>query len=146
MSQKTTPHISAHEKETRWLVIDAGGQIVGKLATAVAKFLMGKDQASFNRAVDAKTNVIIINADKVKFTGQKMQKKEYVRHTGYPGGIRKTTPEKILGSNNPERVVIHAISGMLPKNKLCNVMLGRLYVYAGDSHPHGGQNPIKIDI
>ncbi len=146
MNQKSTPHISAHEKETRWLVIDASGQIVGKLATAVAKFLMGKDQANFNRAVDAKTNVIVINADKVKFTGQKMQKKEYIRHTGYPGGIKTTTPEKILGSQHPERVVIHAVSGMLPKNKLRNVMLDHLYVYAKDNHPHGGQNPMEVKL
>lgn len=142
--KKSTPHIPAHEKETRWLVVDADDQIVGKLATAVAKLLMGKDQANFNRAVDAKTNVIIINAEKIKFTGHKMRDKEYIRHTGYPGGIKTTTPEKVLSSQYPERVVVHAVSGMLPKNKLRNVMLNRLYVYAGDKHPHGGQNPTKI--
>lgn len=144
--QKATLHVPAHMKETRWLLIDASGCIVGKLATAISKLLMGKDQPSFNRAVDAKTNVVVINAEKVRFTGQKRQQKKYIRHTGYPKGLRTTTPEDIFASGYPQRVVIRAVSGMIPQNKLRKVMLSRLYVYAGDKNPHAGQNPKEIKL
>ncbi len=144
--QKATPHVPAHQKEERWLLVDAKDRIVGKVATAVAKILMGKDQPNFNRAVDAKANVVVINADKVRFSGQKLDKKKYIRHTGYPKGLRETTPARIFAGKYPQRVVMQAISGMLPKNRLGKVMLSRLYVYAGEQHPHAGQNPKETKL
>lgn len=140
-SRKATPHISAHEREARWLLVDASGQVVGKLATLISRLLMGKDQPTYNPAVDSKTNIVVINAVKVKFTGNKLANKEYVRHSGYPGGLKTTTPQKILASKHPERIVEHAVNGMLPKNKLRRIMMDSLYIYAGDQHPHSGQNP-----
>ena len=130
----------------RWFLVDATDKIVGRAATTIAKLLMGKDQPSYNPAVAAKTNVIVINAEKVKFSGKKISDKTYYKHTGYLGGVRATTPERLLEGKQPESVLERAIYGMLPKNKLRHVMMGRLRVFAGDTHPHGGQNPIPFSL
>jgi len=144
--QKATPHMPSQTLPERWFLVDAKDKVPGRLAVKVTKLLMGKDKATFNRAVDAKTNVVIINAGSIKFTGNKLAGKTYVSHSGYPGGLREKTPAQVLAGSFPTRVVSHAIAGMLPKNKLGTVMLKRLKVYAGSEHPHAGQNPITVDL
>ncbi|RLC37898.1 50S ribosomal protein L13 [candidate division Kazan bacterium] len=141
-----TPHIPSHQLTERWFLVNADGQIVGKMATTIAKLLMGKDQPQFNPAVDARTNVVVINAEKIKFSGKKLEDKKYYHHSGYPGGTKVKTPQDVLGSSSPARVLIHAVTGMLPKNKLRQVMLKRLKVFVGDKHPHTGQNPVELKI
>ena len=116
-----------------------------RLATRVANILRGKTKPCFTPHVDCGDNVIIINAEKIVFTGKKMTDKIYQRYTGYPGGQRETTPAKVLASH-PERVLEHAIRGMLPKNRLGDALYRNLYIYAGPEHPHQGQNPKVINI
>ena len=144
LSYKT---IAAKEKivKKEWVVIDAQNEIVGRLATVAARILRGKTKTYFSPHFDCGDNVIIINADKVRFTGKKMEDKEYVRHTGYPGGQRFTTPMQLL-KKNPIGILEHAIKGMLPKNKLGSQLFRNLYVYAGETHPHEGQTPKTIKI
>ncbi len=144
MSYKT---VSAN-KETvnkEWVIIDASNQVVGRLASIVAKFLRGKYKTNFTPHIDAGDNVIIINAEKVRFTGNKWSEKEYVRHSGYPGGQRFTTPEEMMGKN-PIGVVENAIRGMLPKNRLGRQLFRNLHVYAGAEHPHEAQKPKVIEL
>ena len=128
-----------------WVVIDANDEVLGRLASQVAKILRGKNKPSFTPHVDCGDNVIVINADKVKLTGKKMTEKVYVRHTGYPGGQRFETPAGYL-KRKPEFVVEKAVKGMLPKNRLGAVLLKNLKVYAGPEHPHAGQNPKQIKL
>lgn len=144
--QKATAHIPAHMIEDRWLLVDARNMVVGRVATQIARLLMGKDKATFNKAVDAKTNVVVINTKDVKFTGKKFDDKEYHYHTGYMGGLKTTTPARVMAGKFPERVLEHAVHGMLPKNKLSNIMKGRLYLYNEAEHPHAGQNPIPYTV
>ncbi len=128
-----------------WLVIDATDQVLGRLASRVAIVLRGKNKPNFTPNVDCGDNVIIINADKVRLTGNKMEEKEYVHHTGYPGGQR-SVPVKALMAKRPAAVLEHAIKGMLPKNRLGDKIFGNLYVYAGSEHPHQAQNPKTITL
>ena len=128
-----------------WLVIDATDQVLGRLASRVAVVLRGKNKPNFTPHVDCGDNVIIINADKVRLTGKKLTDKVYTRHTGYPGGQRFTTPKELL-ANKPVAVVEHAVRGMLPKNRLGDVIFGNLYVYAGSEHPHEAQKPRTITL
>lgn len=139
--------ISANEKivKKEWVVVDAQEMVVGRLATAVARILRGKNKTYFTPHFDCGDNVIIINAEKVKFTGQKMNDKVYVRHTGYPGGQRFATPRELM-RKNPVKILEHAIRGMLPKNRLGDDLFRNLYVYVGPNHPHEGQNPKVINI
>mgnify|MGYP000235706982 CR=1 FL=1 len=130
-----------------WLVIDAQGVVVGRLASYVAKILRGKHKPSFTPHMDCGDNVIIINAGKVKMTGKKRTDKRYYYHTGYAGGIKERTPEFILNSANPERVMEKAVERMLPKDSpLARQQMGHLYVYAGAEHPHAGQSPKSVDF
>ena len=128
-----------------WLVIDATDQVLGRLASRVARVLRGKHKPSFTPHVDCGDNVIIINADKVRLTGKKLTDKVYVRHTGYPGGQRFTNPKELFASK-PTAVVEHAVRGMLPKNRLGDKIFGNLYVYAGSQHPHEAQKPKTITL
>jgi len=128
-----------------WLVIDATDQILGRLASRVALVLRGKNKPSYTPHVDCGDNVIIINADKVRLTGKKLTDRVYVRHTGYPGGQRFSTPKELFASK-PTAVVEHAIRGMLPKNRLGDKIFGNLYVYAGSEHPHEAQKPKTITL
>lgn len=144
--KKETSHIPSQDLTERWILVDVSGQIVGKVTTVIAKLLMGKDQATFNPATDSKTNVVVINAEKVKFTGNKMATKEYHKHSGYPGGLKSRTAEHIIAGPNPTRIITNAVSGMLPKNKLRNVMMRRLKVFVGGEHPHAGQNPVAFKL
>ncbi len=128
-----------------WVVIDATDQVLGRLSSQVAKMLRGKHKPSYTPHADCGDNVIIINAEKVRLTGRKLTDKEYVRHTGYPGGQRFATPKDML-HRKPIWVIEHAVKGMLPKNRLSNAVFRNLYVYAGNEHPHEAQAPKQIDL
>ena len=146
LSYKT---ISAN-KETatkEWVVVDATDQVVGRLGAKVAKLLRGKYKPNFTPHVDCGDNVIIINADKVKFTGKKMTDKVYLSYTGYPGGQREITPARLLAKpNGAEKLMKKVVKGMLPKNRLGEALLKNLKVYAGAEHPHAAQNPKTIKL
>ncbi len=136
---------NAQTVKKEWILIDAENQTLGRLATRVANVLRGKTKPSYTPHVDCGDNVIIINAEKIVLTGKKMTDKVYVRHTGYPGGQRFTTPQQLLNSH-PIRIVEHAVRGMLPKNKLGDALYRNLKVYAGAEHPHQAQNPKLVNL
>lgn len=130
-----------------WVIVDAEGQTLGRLCAKVAKLLRGKYKPNFTPHVDCGDNVIIINADKVKFTGKKMTDKVYLSYTGYPGGQREITPARLLAKpNGAEKLMKKVVKGMLPKNRLGAKLLGNLYVYEGSEHKHEAQTPKVIDI
>ncbi|MBR5351874.1 MAG: 50S ribosomal protein L13 [Prevotella sp.] len=146
LSYKT---ISANKEtvQKEWVVIDATDQVVGRLCSKVAKLIRGKYKPSFTPHVDCGDNVIIINAAKVVFTGKKETDKVYTRYTGYPGGQRFTTPAQLRQRNGGvERMIRHAVKGMLPKGRLGRHLIDNLYVYEGTEHPHEAQKPKAIDI
>jgi large subunit ribosomal protein L13 len=128
-----------------WVIIDAEGQVLGRLATKVASMLRGKHKTNFTPHVDCGDNVIVINAEKVRLTGNKMTEKVYTRHTGYPGGQRFTTADAML-RKNPISLVEKAVKGMLPGNRLGSELYRNLHVYAGSEHPHEAQKPTKIEL
>ena len=128
-----------------WVLIDATNAVLGRLAAQVAKILRGKDKPSFTPHVDCGDNVIIINAEKVRLTGKNLTDKEYVRHSGYPGGIRLTTPAEYL-KKNPEFIIEKAVKGMLPRTRLGAAQMRNLKVYAGGEHPHAAQAPRTINL
>ncbi|MDD4213760.1 MAG: 50S ribosomal protein L13 [Bacteroidales bacterium] len=128
-----------------WLMVDAENEVLRRFASKVAFILRGKHKPYYTPNLNCGDNVIIINAEKIKLTGSKLTEKEYVRHTGYPGGQRLTTPEQYL-AKKPEKILELAIKGMLPKTKLGSEMFRHLFVYAGQEHPHQGQNPNKVNI
>jgi len=132
--------------EKSWLLIDATGLVVGRLATVIATMLRGKHLPTFTPHIDCGDNVIVINADKVVFTGNKRADKVYYWHTGYPGGIKDRTAEKILDGKHPERVLHKAVERMLPRGPLGRRQLKNLRVYSGSEHPHEAQNPQKLDV
>ena len=128
-----------------WVVIDATNEVLGRLASQVAKILRGKNKPSYTPHVDCGDYVIVINAEKVKLTGNKMTDKVYTRHTGYPGGQRFATPADYL-AKKPTFIIEKAVKGMLPKNRLGRRLIENMHVYNGPSHPHEAQNPKVIDI
>jgi large subunit ribosomal protein L13 len=128
-----------------WLLVDAEGQTLGRLASKVAKLLRGKHKPCFTPHVDCGDHVVIINAEKIQLTGNKWQKKEYKWHTGYPGGLRSMTAQE-LWKKHPERLIEKAVKGMLPKNRLGRQMYRKLHVYAGPEHKHQAQEPKTFDI
>lgn len=134
------------EIEKKWILIDAENMVVGRLAAVIATRLRGKHLPSFTPHMDCGDNIVVINADKVKFTGKKLSDKKYYRHTGYPGGIKETTPAKVLEGNFPERVVEMAVKRMLPRGPLGRQQLRNLKIYAGAEHPHEAQSPEKLDV
>jgi large subunit ribosomal protein L13 len=131
--------------QRRWYVVDAQGKVLGRMASEIAKVLRGKNKPIFTPNVDAGDFVIVINARDVKLTGKKLQKKVYYRHTEYPGGIRERTAEKML-EEKPEDLVLLAVKGMLPKNRLSRRLVTKLKIYAGPEHPHGAQKPQPLAI
>ena len=131
-----TTKISEIKRE--WHVIDATDQVLGRLATQVARLLMGKHKPIFSRNLDAGDFVVIINAEKVRVTGDKAKQKVYYRHSGYPGGLKSITHDKLM-QTNPTRVIEHAVKGMLPHTRLGASMMKKLKVYVGDTHPHLAQ-------
>ncbi len=136
----------ASDIEKKWIVIDAENLVVGRLAAIIATRLRGKHLPAYTPHLDCGDNVVVINADKVKFTGKKKSDKKYYRHTGYPGGIKETTPEKIFGGNHPERVLTMAVKRMLPRGPLGRQQLSNLRVYAGAEHQHEAQNPETLNV
>ncbi len=144
LSYKT---ISANDSTVNkeWLLVDAEGQTLGRLASKVAKLIRGKHKPDFTPHVDGGDYVVVINADKIVLTGKKWSDKVYVRHTGYPGGRRELTAEQLM-AKHPIRLVENAVKGMLPKNKLGRKMYKNLYVYAGAEHKQEAQQPKKIDL
>ncbi|SIO20979.1 LSU ribosomal protein L13P [Rhodovulum sp. ES.010] len=134
------------EIEKKWILIDAEGVVLGRLASIVAMRLRGKHKATFTPHMDMGDNVIVINADKVQMTGKKRWDKKYYWHTGYPGGIKHRTAEQILDGEHPERVVMQAVKRMLPGNRLSRKQMTNLRVYAGAEHPHEAQQPEVLDV
>ena len=130
--------------QRQWLVVDAEGRTLGRLATQVAMVLRGKHKPIYTPHIDTGDHVVVINADKIVLTGRKGEDKEYFHHTLYPGGAR-TTSIRVVMQKHPERVVLRAIQGMMPKNKLGRAMLKKLKVYAGAEHPHAAQQPVLWD-
>jgi len=144
LSYKT---ISANNEtiQKEWILIDAEDQVLGRLASATAKILRGKNKPGFTPHADCGDNVIIINAEKVKLTGNKMDQKEYIRHSGYPGG-QKTTSAKQLLAKKPTAMLEYAVKGMLPGNRLGSAIFKNLYVYAGDTHLQESQKPREVKL
>ncbi len=133
------------EVEQKWFVIDAEGVVLGRLASRVASIVRGKNKPIFTPHVDTGDNVIILNADKVRLTGRKLDAKKYYRHSGYPGGIHEITARKLL-EKKPEEVLRHAIWGMLPHNRLGRKLLKKVKIYAGEAHPHAAQKPEVLEV
>ncbi len=134
------------EVEKKWILIDAEGVVLGRLASIIATRLRGKHKPQYTPHVDCGDNIIVINADKVVLTGRKMQKKKYYWHTGYPGGIKERTADKMLTGKRPERVLELAVKRMLPKGPLARRQLKNLRIYAGPEHPHAAQKPEVLDV
>jgi len=126
--------------EHDWYVIDAEDQVLGRLATRIATALRGKHKPTFQPHVDAGDFVVVVNAEKVKLTGRKLEQKEYYRYSGHPGGLKTRTAGQVL-DEDPTRVITQAVKGMLPKNRLARQVIGKLKVYAGADHPHAAQQP-----
>jgi len=145
LSYKT---ISANKAtvQKEWVLVDATGEVLGRLSSKVAKLLRGKYKTNFTPHADCGDNVIIINAEKVRLTGRKLEQKEYIRHTGYPGGQRFESPASVFASTRPARVVEMAVKGMLPKNRLGSALYRNLHVYAGAEHPHAAQQAQLLNL
>ena len=135
----------AGEVEQGWYVIDAQGKVLGKLATQIASRLRGKHKPEYTPHVDTCDYLVVVNASKIRVTGRKAEQKVYYRHSGYPGGMKRTNFTK-LQATRPERVLQHAVKGMLPKGPLGYAMLRKLKVYAGGTHPHSAQQPKNLEI
>lgn len=133
------------EVVAKWHVIDATGLVIGRLATQLVNILRGKHKTSYTPHVDCGDHVIVINAEKAIFTGRKMQQKQYVTHSHYPGGQRLRTPNEVLQSVHPEYIIETAVKGMLPKKKLASQMFRKLHVYTGNTHPHQAQKPEVLE-
>lgn len=137
---------SSKEIINDWIVIDAADQVLGRVATLAAHRLRGKHKPTFATHMDVGDYVVIINAEKIRLTGSKLQNKNYYSHSGYPGGLKTISADKILSGKYPERVLQHAIVGMLPKNILGRQMGRKLKVYQGPNHPHVGQKPQAVQV
>ena len=140
-----TYYAKPNEVAREWLLIDAQDQVLGRVASKAAHILRGKHKPTYTPHVDTGDFVVIINADKIRVTGKKLTDKEYYRHSGYPGGLKCETFEEAM-EKHPERVIEHAVKGMLPKNTLCRAMAKKLKVYAGAEHPHMAQQPREINM
>lgn len=140
----STNIVSSKEIKKSWLLIDAKNQVLGRLATKVATVLMGKNKPQFVPYLDMGDNVVVVNASKVKVTGKKEEQKKYVRHSGYPGGLKVRTLSQVR-EDHPEELIIHAVKGMIPKTKLGRQMIKKLHVFAGASHPFEHQLQTKAD-
>lgn len=131
--------------DNNWFLLDAKDKTLGRLSSKIASILMGKNKAQYTPHNDLGDYVVVVNAEKIKVTGNKNTQKRYYRHTGYPGGLKSSTFSEMI-EKDPENTILKAVKGMLPKNKLSNSMISKLKIYAGDNHPHAGQNPIKIEL
>ena len=140
-----TKFVKKNELNNNWYEIDASNAVVGRLASIIAKILRGKNKATFTPHMDNGDFVVVKNIEKIKFTGKKFQDKKYYRHTGYPGGIKETTPEKLF-DNKPGEALKLAVKRMLPGGPLAKKQLTKLKIYKGSDHPHGVQNPTVIEL
>lgn len=131
--------------ERKWHLVDAQGKVLGRIASQVVRLLRGKHKAIFTPHLDTGDFVVVVNAEKVVLTGKKLREKVYYRHSGYPGGIKATTPRRLL-QERPERLLEHAIRGMLPKTKMGDALFRKVKVYAGGAHPHGAQRPQPVAV
>ena len=145
MISKSTHYAKQGEVQRNWVLIDAEGAVLGRLATQIAMILRGKNKPQFTPNSDCGDFVVVINADKVQLTGNKAAHKTYYRHSGYNGGL-KAESFRMAMEKHPERVIEHAVSGMLPKTTLGRQQLTKLKIYAGPEHPHAAQNPVKIEL
>jgi len=143
---RATQSARPQDVKPHWYVIDAADQVLGRLSTRVATVLRGKHRASYTPHVDTGDFVIVVNADKVKLTGRKREQKLYRHHTGYTGHLKTATAEDVLGSAHADRVVRHAVRGMLPKNALGRKIYKKLKVYSGPDHPHAAQKPEELHL
>lgn len=143
---KVTRSVKPAEVVKKWHVIDADGLVVGRLAVIIANHLRGKHKPTFTPHVDCGDHVIVINADKVKFTGNKLKNKIYYKHTGYVGGLKELTAAKLLGGRFPERVVEKAVERMIPRGPLGRAQMRALHLYNGTDHPHAGNQPEVLDV
>ena len=135
--------VKSSDIQREWRVVDADGQTLGRLATRIATLLRGKHRVTFSTHIDTGDPVIVLNASKIKVTGRKLQAKQYVRHSGYPGGMRTESLERLL-ARRPEEVIRRAVRGMVPQNRLGEQMMRKLHVYAGAEHPHAAQRPTEL--
>lgn len=145
MTQKTfTPKVQS-KADKKWYIVDATDKVLGRIATEIAVILRGKNKPTFTPHMDMGDYVVVINCDKVRLTGNKESQKEYIHHTGYIGHLRRVPYTKIM-EKNPKRILTEAVAGMIPRNRLKKHVMAKLNVYAGDEHPHSGQNPITLNI
>ena len=140
-----TDFVKTKDIKNKWLLIDATNAIVGRLAVFISKTIRGKNKSNFTPHMDHGDFVIVKNVEKIKFTGNKFKNKKYYRHTGHPGGIKETTPEK-LSINKPEEILKLAVKRMLPRGPLAKKQMSKLKIYKGDKHPHEVQNPKEISL
>jgi len=145
-AHQATQSTKPADVERRWFVVDAEDQVLGRLATQVATILRGKHRPVFTPHVDTGEYVVVINAEKIKLTGRKLQQKKYYRHSGHQGSLKEITAEKLLASAHADRVVRKAVTGMLPKGPLGRQMITKLKVYAGPEHPHQAQKPEELKL
>ena len=143
---KTTKSVKPHEVEKKWHLIDVDGLVVGRVASIIANILRGKHKPSYTPHVDCGDNVIVINAEKIRFTGNKLLGKVYYRHTGYAGGIKGVTAGKVLDGRFPERVLEKAVERMIPRGPLGRQQMRNLRIFAGTELPHEGQSPELLDV
>ena len=143
---KQTKSANASNVNKKWLLVDAEDVVLGRLATTVSNLLRGKHKSNYTAHVDCGDNVIIINAEKIKLTGNKLNDKTYYWHTGYPGGIKSRTAKKILEGKFPDRIIRLAVKRMIPKGPLGSQQISNMKVYNGSAHPHDAQAPEKLDI
>ena len=141
-----TKFLKKSEITSNWVEIDAKDAVVGRLATIITKILRGKNKNTFSPHVDHGDFVIVKNVEKIKFTGSKFQNKKYYKHTGYPGGIKEITPQKLSEKNKPEEILKLAVKRMLPGGVLSKNQLKKLKIYSGEEHPHSAQNPQILDL
>ncbi|HHI88530.1 MAG TPA: 50S ribosomal protein L13 [Hellea balneolensis] len=144
---KTTKFLKTTEVEKKWILVDAENAVTGRLASFIALHLRGKHRPDYSPHIDCGDHVVVINAEKVAFTGKKRDDKVYYKHTGHPGGLKETTAAKVLDGRFPERVLKKAVQRMLPKESpLARKQLSHLHIYAGPEHPHAAQKPEKVDF
>ncbi len=139
------PKLDEAKKERKWVLVDAEGQVLGRVATRIADVLRGKHKPSYHPSIDCGDNVVVINAEKVVLTGQKEARKHYIHTTRYPGSLKDFTVSE-MRTRHPERIIEAAVKGMIPRNRLKKFIVEKLYIYAGTEHPHAGQNPQPITI
>ncbi|KAA5599580.1 50S ribosomal protein L13 [Blastochloris sulfoviridis] len=136
----------AGDIDKKWVVIDASGLVVGRLATIIAMHLKGKHLPTYTPHMDCGDNIIVVNAEKVVLTGRKLDQKVYYHHTGYPGGIKERSAKSIMAGKFPERILEKAVERMLARGPLGRKLMGNLRVYKGPAHPHEAQQPVKLDV